>query len=312
MKTLIRSTTAYRIFAADARKGSCAHTTLVLFPDEKYLRLFLTECAKAFFADMGARVSDLIGKECFSDCLFFPAQDEKFTVDDAAKIVDESLLRPTEGEKKLFVLDHFSNASPLVQNKLLKVLEEPPEGVYFLLGAPSEHAVLPTVLSRSKKLAVAPFSEKEVAEALSRTHVGEKGIAEAAAACGGIFSDAEALLLDGGEQFALAERFLAGEGVEALARGITDKNAKQFFAAVRLVVRDAMFMAAGQEKFCARKTPAMRGLATSIPLGALVRAEEYVTDAEREIKFYANPAQAALSLSVRIRKERERWQKLSS
>ncbi len=310
MKTLIRNTSAYRRFAADAREGRCAHTTLILFPDEKYLRLFLTECAMAFFEDAGARVQSLVEKECFSDCLFFPAKDAKFTVDDAARIVDESLLRPIEGTKKLFVLDAFSNAAPLVQNKLLKVLEEPPAGVYFLLGAVSDHAVLPTVLSRAMKISVEPFSENEVEEVLSRTHVGEKGVREAAAACGGIVSDAEALLEDGGEDFALAEKFLSGEEVEALCRTITDKNCKTFFAALRLVERDVIFYAAGQKKYCARTTPAIQALATAIPLGAAVSAAEFTAAAERDIKFNANPSQAALSLSVRIREEISKWQKL--
>lgn len=311
MKTLIRTTTAYKLFAADAKNGGGAHTTLMLFPDEKYLRLFLTECAEAFFADMGERVKSLIAKESFSDCLFFPAKGAKFTVDDAAKIIDESILRPLEGEKKLFVLDGFSNAAPLVQNKLLKVLEEPPEGVYFLLGAVSEHAVLPTVLSRAKKFSVPPFSEREVEEALARTHVGETGIREAAAACGGIFSDAEALLSDGGKEFSLAEQFLSGEGVEALCRGVNDKNARPFFAAVKLVLRDLMFMAAGQERYCARKTPAMQKLKEEIPLGALVSAIGFTSETEREIKFNAIPAQAALSLFARIGEETLKWQKLS-
>lgn len=312
MRTLIRTTTAYQLFAADARRGNCAHTTLMLFADQKYLRLFLTECAKAFFADMGERVQDLIEKESFADCLFYPAKDEKFTADVASAIIDESLLRPWESTKKLFVLDGFSGAAPLVQNKLLKVLEEPPEGVYFLLGAVSEHAVLPTVLSRAKKLTVPPFSEKEAEEALSRTHVGEKGLREAAAACGGVFSDAEALLEGGGEEFALAEQFLSGENVEALCRKLTDKNAKPFFAAVKLILRDLMFAAAGQERYCARNTPAMQKLKEEIPLGALVAAVGFASEAEREIKFNAVPAQAALSLSVRIREESKKWQKFQS
>ena len=312
MKTLIRSTTAYKLFAADAKKGTCASTTLILFPDAKYLRLFLTECAKAFFWDKGERAELLIEKESYSDCLFFPAvRDGKFTVDDASRIIDESLLRPTEGKKKLFVLDAFSDASPLVQNKLLKVLEEPPEGVYFLLGAAYEHSLLPTVLSRAKKLAVPPFAENEVEDALARTHVGEKGIKEAAAACGGIFSDAETLLADGAEEFALAEKFLSGDGVEAICRGITDKKVKPFFAAVKLILRDLMFMETGEEKFCARRTEGMKKLQVRLPLGAVVASIGFVTDAEREIRFNANPAQAALSLSVRIGKECEKWQKLS-
>lgn len=312
MKTLIRATTAYRRIAAEAKQGNTAHTTLVLFPDAQYLRLFLTECAKAFFcAEEGSRLAALIEKEAFSDCLFFPAPDGKLTVDDASRIVDESLLRPVEGEKKLFVLDGLESAAPLVQNKLLKALEEPTAGTYFLLGAVSEHALLPTVLSRAKKIAVEPFAEGDVEAALLRKYPGAPGAREAAAACGGIFSDAEELLAGGGEDFRLAERFLSEENVAGLCREIGEKRAKSFFSAVKLVLRDVLFLATGNAGHCARNTAALRELAGTYPAGALVSAIGFVSDAEREIKFNANPGQAALVLAVRIREERIKWQKLS-
>lgn len=312
MKELLRTTTAYRLFSADARRGACAHFTLVLFPDENYLRLLLTECAKAFFlAEEGGRVANLIEKESFADCLFYPAAGEKYTADGASDIIDESVLRPVEGLRRLFVLDNFQNATPLVQNKLLKVLEEPPEGVFFLLGATAEHAVLPTVLSRAKKLAVSPFSEEEIASALNRSHRGEEGLKEAAAACGGIYSVAEMLLSGGGEDFLLAEQFLAGREVEKLCRDIGEKKSKSFFAALSLVLRDLAFLAAGHENYCARRGDAMQKLAKEYPAGALLAAIGFVADAEREIRFNANPGQAALAVFLRIREEKAKWQKLS-
>ena len=158
MRALLRSTSAYTSFCGGAQ--TAAHFSLVLFPDERLLRPLLKECAKAFFgAADGSRTAKLIDEECFSDCIILPPAGGKLTAELAATIAEESILRPVEGEKKLFVLDAFHTVTPLVQNKLLKLLEEPPEGVYFLAGAAAEHTVLPTVLSRACRLAVAPFPE---------------------------------------------------------------------------------------------------------------------------------------------------------
>ncbi len=311
MKTLLRSTTAYKLFSADVQKGSCAHTTLVVFPDEAYLRDLLKECAKAFFLG-DERICSLIERESFSDCIIYPERGGKLTVQNASDIVDESLLRPVEGDKKLFVLDGFHSASVLVQNKLLKVLEEPPEGVFFLLGAIAEQSVLPTVLSRSKRLAVSPFSEEAIEEALRRGHAGESGLKEAAVASGGIYSVAEAMLGGGGEDFRLAEQFLEGRDVEKLCRAIGERKEKKlFFAALKSTLRDLTFLAAGQEKYCSRKTEKMKALVREYPCGALLAAVGFVGDAEKEIQFNANAGQAAFALYLRLQKEKEKWKKLS-
>ena len=310
MKTLLHSTMAYRLFAAEAARGEAAQTSLVLFPDGEYLRMLLKELASAFFGD--ARISSLIGRESFSDCHIYPAAGQKYTVDVAEAIVEESALRPVEGEKMLFVLDAFHTAMPVVQNKLLKLFEEPPAGVYFLIGATAEHAILPTVLSRAEKFSIQPFSEQEIRGALGRTHAGEAGIAEAAAASGGIYSAAEKLLTGGGKEFAEAEDFFAGKNIEALARSVGEKKDKAaFFAALKLVARDLMLLSAGQGAYCACRTPAMERIAREYPSGALISAVAFIGEAERDIKFNANPAQAALALYVRIQKECKTWQKLS-
>lgn len=312
MKTLLVNTAAYGAIRAEAARGELPHAILVLFPDEKYLRALLKECAKAIFgAADGSREERLIATESHADCLFFPAAGEKLTVSDGARIIDESLLRPVEGDKKLFVLDAFHAASPLVQNKLLKVLEEPPANVYFLLGATEESAILPTVLSRVVKYAEPPFSEEAVLGALRRAGKGA-GAEEAAAASGGVYSLAEKLIEGGGEEFLLAERFLSGDGVEALCREIGERKERgAFFAAVRLYLRDMLFIATGRERFAAMKNKTVFALAQKYPAGALLASIGFVADAERDLKFNANPGQAAYTLALRIREETEKWKKLS-
>ncbi len=313
MIALLRETNAYKRTLADAERREQPHATLVVFPDEKLLRALLKECAKAFFcAEDGSRTARLIGEEHFSDCLFFPEEGGKLTAEIGGRIIDESILRPVEEEKKLFVLDAFHLASPLVQNKLLKVIEEPPAGVYFLLGATSEHPVLPTILSRVMKIAVPPFAEERVAAALKREHPESAGADEAAAASGGLYSVGESLLLDGGEQFRLAEEFLLTEEPEKFCRGLSDKQDKRiFFAALSEVLRDAMMISCGQEKFAKRRGGRAEDVAKMYPAGALERAIELTARAEREIGFNANFAQCALALAVAIEKERDIWKRLS-
>lgn len=303
MRELLRTTTVYNAFR---RAEDAAHFTLAVFPDERNLRALLKECAKAFFgAEDGSREAKLIEGESFSDCMILPPAGGKLSAELASGIAEEAILRPVEGDRKLFVLDAFHTVTPLVQNKLLKLLEEPPAGVFFLAGAASAHTVLPTVLSRANVFTEPPFSEEAIVAALARCHTGEKGISEAAAACGGVYSVAEDLLAGGGEDFRLAARFLTESGTEALCREIGEQKRPSFFAAVRLLLRDALFVRVGQEKFASVRSEAVRAIAARYTEHALTAALALTAQAEREIQFNANFAQAALALALRIRRENE-------
>lgn len=312
MKALFQSTIAYRAIAADAERGTLAGAMLVLFSDETYLRPLLRECAKAFFgAKDGSREAALIEKESYADCLFYPAEGGKLTADDGAKIIDESLLRPVEGDKKLFVLDQFQKTTALVQNKLLKILEEPPRGVYFLIGATAEYAVLPTVLSRMKKFSLSPFTETEIGGALQRKYGEAEGIEGAAAASGGVFSLAEQLLAGGGESFRFAEQFLSLQATESFCRN-ADKIVKTaFFAALNLLLRDMLLFRTGQERYAANRSGRVKSLAGQYPTGAILASLERVRDAERQIQFNANFGQCLYALAIGMREEIQTWQKLS-
>lgn len=311
MKQLLLGTTAYRSIRAEAERGEPAQATLVVFPDGKYLRALLKECAKAFFcAEEGTRTAELIDKEIYSDCLFFPAEGGKLTAEHCVRIVEEGMLRPVEGERKLFVLDAFDTAAPLVQNKLLKSLEEPPAGVHFLLGAQSEYPVLPTVLSRVKKYETPPFSEEQIASALKRKFGGETEAA--ASASGGIFSVGESLLGDGGEEFRLAERFLSLENTETFCREMGEyKNRREFFAALKALLKDILFLGTGQERYARTGSERARALAREFPTGAALRALALTEEAEKQIQFNAGFASCLYRLALAVKEEKYKWQRLS-
>ena len=144
---IFRRSLPYKLVAADAANGRLAHAYLLVCPDEKNLRPFLKQLAKLVLrAD--ARADRLIDAERYVDCRIFPAEGERAGVAEVKALLEDCYVKPVECDRKLFVLDRVHEMLAPAQNKLLKVLEEPPANVYFLLGAASEFPVLPTVRSR--------------------------------------------------------------------------------------------------------------------------------------------------------------------
>ena len=173
MEKLIESTTAYKIICADRQRGKLSHSYMLHFADPKNLRAALKIFACGFFGATGSLLSR-ISSESYSDFRIYPAEGGKITADGVAEIIEDSALRPLEGDKKLYVITDFDSASALVQNKLLKTLEEPLAGIHFLLGVTSLAPVLDTVKSRVKLLEIPPFSQSEIEQALERAGVQEQ------------------------------------------------------------------------------------------------------------------------------------------
>ena len=86
-----------------------------------------------------------------------------YRADDLRAIISEASIAPNEGEKKIYFLPRFDKALPTAQNALLKIVEEPPAHVLFIMTAESREMILPTILSRTISLSI---SEAEVAECL--------------------------------------------------------------------------------------------------------------------------------------------------
>ena len=71
-----------------------------------------------------------------------------FPVDAIREIRSDAYIRPNEAPRKVYRLLGVQNMAEPAQNALLKILEEPPANVLFLLTAVSASALLPTIRSR--------------------------------------------------------------------------------------------------------------------------------------------------------------------
>lgn len=82
---------------------------------------------------------------------------------DAVRALKASLsMRPFVGGRRAVLLDEFEVATEEAQNALLKILEEPPTDVVFLIIASDSGSVLPTVQSRARRIQFQSVSATEI------------------------------------------------------------------------------------------------------------------------------------------------------
>lgn len=90
---------------------------------------------------------------------------KNFTVDAVREIRSNAFIVPNESDKKIYILKNGQNMNEQAQNALLKILEEPPTYVFFIIVTTSRSAMLETVLSRVQTYSVLSdeieISEKE-------------------------------------------------------------------------------------------------------------------------------------------------------
>lgn len=82
-------------------------------------------------------------------------------VDDIRALRKKAFERPDRGEKKVYLVENAHCMNRDAQNAFLKILEEPPEYVVFILLAVSSAAFLDTVISRCTVFRLTPPSYRE-------------------------------------------------------------------------------------------------------------------------------------------------------
>ena len=184
------------------------------------------------------------------------------------------------------------------QNKLLKVLEEPPENVYFILGTSSEFPVLSTVKSRAKRLDLVSFPQEQIERFIAENYR-RADAKEIAALSGGVLGRAQELAESGEageEDMALFALNLSPAAVPLAAKKYSSREELgKFLPRLRLIYRDILMLKLGREDLLLAGAEAkiLRRAAARYSVAALVNAQELIGRAERDFKFNAN-AQAGI------------------
>jgi DNA polymerase-3 subunit gamma/tau len=122
------------------------------------------------------------------------------SVDDIRNVIDQAAYTPTEGKKKVFIIDEVHMLSTAAFNALLKTLEEPPEYVIFILCTTEPDRLPPTILSRCQRYDFGRLSvetiEGRLREVADKEQIGveEKALHYIAGAADGSMRDGLSLL----------------------------------------------------------------------------------------------------------------------
>jgi DNA polymerase-3 subunit delta' len=153
---------------------------------------------------------------------------DNLLVEDVRAVREEASRTHHEAPTAVFILDEADRLTEAAANALLKVLEEPPPGVVFVLVARSPEALVDTVPSRARTLPFVSLSLAELTTALgAELHLDPDQTAWAAAASHGRLARATALLTDEAARtrrstvLDLTDRLASGQPSDALAAAAT-------------------------------------------------------------------------------------------
>ncbi|MGE3278349.1 MAG: DNA polymerase III subunit gamma/tau [Candidatus Altimarinota bacterium] len=102
-------------------------------------------------------------------------------VDDARALVEQARFMPTQAKKKIYIIDEVHMLSKSAFNALLKIIEEPPEHVHFILATTEAHKVLDTIKSRCQRFDFHLADEQLIAAQLRKVCDAEQVKADEAA-----------------------------------------------------------------------------------------------------------------------------------
>ncbi|MBW3613430.1 MAG: DNA polymerase III subunit gamma/tau [Chloroflexi bacterium] len=221
-------------------------------------------------------------------------------VEDARDLVMRALTAPSELRRRVYIIDEVHMLSTHAFNALLKLIEEPPDHVVFILATTDTHKVPPTIISRTQRHDFRRLAEPTIVGKLTRICEAEGSTADEAAlaliarlADGGM-RDAESLLdqvlafapervtaedvreavglADDASVAELVDAYVAGDMAGALERvaGLADagRDVAQVASQAEAEARRRLLSSAGDPAMAGRLAPILRTLAEAAGAGA--------------------------------------------
>jgi DNA polymerase-3 subunit delta' len=129
-------------------------------------------------------------------------------VEESADILRKLSYTSYEGSYKIMLIWMPEKMNAESANKLLKILEEPPDQTIFILVSANPDQLLPTIISRVQQIPFYDCADEDISKALMENY---KVNAEVAKQCamlsGGNYGEAVALLSESDEQVSLLNNF---------------------------------------------------------------------------------------------------------
>lgn len=175
------------------------HAYLLVGPRGSGKRALARAFAGALLAegrDDADRVVALTRVEEHPDLIVVERVGAAISAEQADQIVARASRSPVEGARKVLVLDEFHLVGPSVGPKLLKTIEEPPPGTFFVVLAEQVTSDLVTVASRCVRIDLGPVPAEAIAGRLVAEGIAADAARDAAVAAVGDLRRARVLATD--------------------------------------------------------------------------------------------------------------------
>ena len=117
-----------------------------------------------------------IGEHNYGDFIYYNGQDETIKQTQIEYIQDQFSKSALEGKAKIYLMENIENSTNEAMNSLLKMLEEPTEGIFAIFTCQNLNRVLPTIQSRCQVIQLLPSSQKMLKEELKNADISEDDI----------------------------------------------------------------------------------------------------------------------------------------
>ena len=233
-----------------------------------------------------------------------------FPVEQVRRLRQDAFLRPTEAERKVYIVEDAQTMNAFGQNALLKVLEEPPAFVRFVLLVHHPEELLETVRSRCRLVQMEPLSPEDGEALLARMcpAASPEDRARALTAAGGFAGAAARYLIDDREkETAAALDFLsalAGRDEQKMleAAMALEKAGREEYSAFLDVLAETLAAAIERHMGVGSDGVAEEAarLAETCSLRTLLSLRERTERSRDRVRFNVRPQPAAVGLCAEM------------
>lgn len=160
-------------FIAMVREGRLPHAVILSGPDGSGRRTLAAQLARLLTCTgeerpcggcSACRASDN------PDVTVITPEKSEITVGQVREVRSAAFIVPNQSAARVFIIPNAQLMNETAQNALLKVLEEPPQQVYFILTCEYQHQLLDTVVSRAVGFTMALPERDEACEYICRNY----------------------------------------------------------------------------------------------------------------------------------------------
>lgn len=147
-----------------AFSGGRRHHTYLFYGPMGVGKLSLAEAFARYVLEKEQKSAPLV------DLIRMQPTGDSYRVEDFEHIIKLSHHAPFESKYRVVLLEQADRLTTVTANKLLKVLEEPPSFLIFILVSDELDRILPTIQSRCQKISVPPLPDAEIVALITQNY----------------------------------------------------------------------------------------------------------------------------------------------